>query len=209
VDDETVIRALYDRYRRPLFGYVLRSVGGDHQYAEDIVQETMTRAWAHSPQLDPERAGRWLFTVARPEPAPLELSRPRIRHTRRWMLVAAAATVVAASGVLGWQTLDEPTSVTWSATNGVDGIDTTAELISRGWGTDIQLRMTDLRPGEHCTLIVHGRDGTTETAGWWATASTYQAEVPASTSIPLTDIDRLEVVTAGGTVLSTVSPGTR
>lgn len=60
-----MIRALYDRYRRPLFGYVLRSVGGDHQYAEDIVQETMTRAWAHSSDLDPDRAGRWLFTVAR------------------------------------------------------------------------------------------------------------------------------------------------
>ena len=60
-----MIRALYDRYRRPLFGYVLRSVGGDHQYAEDIVQETMTRAWAHSAELDPDQAGRWLFTVAR------------------------------------------------------------------------------------------------------------------------------------------------
>ena len=60
-----MIRALYDRYRRPLFGYVLRSVGGDHQYAEDIVQETMARAWAHSDELDPDRAGRWLFTVAR------------------------------------------------------------------------------------------------------------------------------------------------
>ena len=65
MDDDTAIRALYDRYRRPLFGYVLRSVGGDHQYAEDIVQETMTRAWAHSADLDPDRAGRWLFTVAR------------------------------------------------------------------------------------------------------------------------------------------------
>jgi RNA polymerase sigma-70 factor (ECF subfamily) len=65
VDDDTAIRALYDRYRRPLFGYVLRSVGGDHQYAEDIVQETMTRAWAHSADLDPDRAGGWLFTVAR------------------------------------------------------------------------------------------------------------------------------------------------
>jgi RNA polymerase sigma-70 factor (ECF subfamily) len=65
VDDDTVIRTLYDRYRRPLFGYVLRSVGGDHQYAEDIVQETMTRAWAHSTELDPDRAGGWLFTVAR------------------------------------------------------------------------------------------------------------------------------------------------
>jgi RNA polymerase sigma-70 factor, ECF subfamily len=62
VDDDTAIRALYDRYRRPLFGFVLRSVGGDHQYAEDIVQETMTRAWAHSADLDPDRAGGWLFT---------------------------------------------------------------------------------------------------------------------------------------------------
>jgi hypothetical protein len=142
-----------------------------------------------------------------PEPAPLQLSRPR--RTRRWMLVAAAATVAAASGVLGWQQFDRPASVTWSATNGVDGIDTTAALTGRGWGTDIQLRLTDLRPGEHCELIVHGRDGTTQTAGWWATTSTYQADVPASTSIPLKDIDRLEVVTAGGTVLSTVSPATR
>ncbi|TDD16987.1 sigma-70 family RNA polymerase sigma factor [Kribbella turkmenica] len=65
MDDDTAIRALYDRYRRPLFGYVLRSVGGDHQYAEDIVQETMARAWAHAAELDPDRAGRWLFTVAR------------------------------------------------------------------------------------------------------------------------------------------------
>ncbi|MEU4197326.1 sigma-70 family RNA polymerase sigma factor [Kribbella sp. NPDC026611] len=65
MDDDTVIRALYDRYRRPLFGYVLRAVGGDRQYAEDIVQETMARAWTHSAELDPERAGRWLFTVAR------------------------------------------------------------------------------------------------------------------------------------------------
>jgi RNA polymerase sigma-70 factor (ECF subfamily) len=65
VDDDTVIRALYDRYRRPLYGYVLRSVGGDRQYAEDIVQETMARAWTHAAELDPDRAGRWLFTVAR------------------------------------------------------------------------------------------------------------------------------------------------
>ncbi|MFC5268779.1 RNA polymerase sigma-70 factor (ECF subfamily) [Kribbella orskensis] len=64
-DKESIVRALYDRYRRPLFGYVLRSVGGDYQYAEDIVQETMMRAWRDPALVEPERAGPWLFTVAR------------------------------------------------------------------------------------------------------------------------------------------------
>lgn len=62
---EADLEVLYDRYRRPLLGYVLRSVSGDRQYAEDVVQETMMRAWRNSPALDPDRAGPWLFTVAR------------------------------------------------------------------------------------------------------------------------------------------------
>jgi len=143
------------------------------------------------------------------EPAPLPLPRPPVRRTRRWVLAIAATVAVVAGGLLSWQAMDTPDSVTWTATNGVGGIDTTAELTSRGWGTDIQLRMTDLRPGEHCELLVHGRNGSVETAGWWATTGTYKADVPASTSIPLQDIERLEVVTAGDTVLSTVSPATR
>ena len=61
---DAAVRAMYDRYRAPLLGYVLRSVGGDYQQAEDIVQETMTRAWQRSDQLTPEDAGPWLFTVA-------------------------------------------------------------------------------------------------------------------------------------------------
>ena len=132
-------------------------------------------------------------------------------RTKRRLVAAAAVVVLGVAGVLGWLDLRQPAADTrtWTATNGVDGIDTTAALTSRGWGTDIELRMTDLKPGEHCKLIVHGREGTTEIAGWWATTGTYKADVPASTSIPLQDIDRLEVVTAGDTVLSTVSPTSR
>jgi hypothetical protein len=140
-----------------------------------------------------------------PEPAPLQLSKKK--RPRRWVLAAAGVAVI--SGVATWGVLSAPASATWTATDGVGGLDTTAKLVSRGWGTDIHLRLSDLQPYEHCMLVVHGRDGTVETAGWWAANGSYQAEVPASTSIPLRDIARLEVVDAGDTVLSTVSPTTR
>ncbi|TDW24013.1 anti-sigma factor family protein [Kribbella kalugense] len=140
-----------------------------------------------------------------PEPAPLQLTKKRPR--RRWVLAAASAVVV--SGLVSWGLVTAPASATWTATDGVGGIDTTAKLTSHGWGTDIQLRLTDLQPDKHCMLIVHGRDGSTETAGWWASNGTYQARVPASTSIPLEDITSLQVVTSADAVLSTITPATK
>ncbi|MBC6450751.1 sigma-70 family RNA polymerase sigma factor [Actinokineospora xionganensis] len=63
--DEYLVRELYDRYRRPLHSYVLRAVGNDHQRAEDIVQETLLRAWRHADRLHVDHAGPWLYTVAK------------------------------------------------------------------------------------------------------------------------------------------------
>ncbi|MDR2984230.1 MAG: sigma-70 family RNA polymerase sigma factor [Nocardiopsaceae bacterium] len=58
---------LYRRYRAPLLAFVLRLTAGDRQHAEDVVQETMLRAWRQGAQLD--HAERplmpWLATVAR------------------------------------------------------------------------------------------------------------------------------------------------
>jgi hypothetical protein len=141
------------------------------------------------------------------EPTP-PLQLPVRRTHRRSVLAAAAIVIAVVAGLLSWQALDEdaPQAVTWTAT---DGIDVTANLIGQPWGTDIELHMADLPPGEHCRLVVHARNGDVETSGWWATTSSYQADVPASTSIPVGDIDRLEVVTAGGTVLSTITSESR
>lgn len=65
--DEALLRSLYDQYAGPLFGYVLRQTHGDRQAAEDIVQETLLRAWTHPEALDPDRGSvrAWLFAVAR------------------------------------------------------------------------------------------------------------------------------------------------
>jgi RNA polymerase sigma-70 factor (ECF subfamily) len=62
-----LVRELYERYASSLLGYVSGLVGGDRQRAEDIVQETLLRAWRHPEVLhDETRSPRaWLFTVAR------------------------------------------------------------------------------------------------------------------------------------------------
>lgn len=62
--DDSDVRALYCRYQAPLMSYVLPAVAGDYQSAEDIVQETLVRAWRRRSTLNMERAGPWLHTVA-------------------------------------------------------------------------------------------------------------------------------------------------
>ncbi|WP_434093947.1 sigma-70 family RNA polymerase sigma factor [Nonomuraea pusilla] len=66
-DDEAVVSALYREYHRPLLAFVVRLTAGDRQWAEDVVQETMIRAWRSADRLDPDAVSLmpWLATVAR------------------------------------------------------------------------------------------------------------------------------------------------
>nr|WP_220448337.1 sigma-70 family RNA polymerase sigma factor [Nonomuraea diastatica] len=59
--------ALYREYHRPLLAFVIRLTAGDRQWAEDVVQETMIRAWRSAERLDPDAVSLmpWLATVAR------------------------------------------------------------------------------------------------------------------------------------------------
>jgi RNA polymerase sigma-70 factor (ECF subfamily) len=64
--DEAALREMYDAHAGPLLGYAMRLTGGDRGRAEDVVQETMLRAWRHRDSLDTRRGDLrpWLFTVA-------------------------------------------------------------------------------------------------------------------------------------------------
>ena len=66
-DEATMMRQLHDEHAAALWSFSLRLVGHDRARAEDVVQETLLRAWRHRSVLDrPTPAVRaWLFTVAR------------------------------------------------------------------------------------------------------------------------------------------------
>ncbi|MGW0993321.1 sigma-70 family RNA polymerase sigma factor [Streptomyces sp. NPDC002520] len=62
------LAALQREHGRPLFAMLLRLCDGDRQRAEDLVQETLVRAWQHPEALyaeDFDSVRPWLLTVAR------------------------------------------------------------------------------------------------------------------------------------------------
>ena len=64
--DEALVRTLYQEHGRSLLAYATR-LTGDRAAAEDVVQETLIRAWKHSAAMVNEKGSvrGWLLTVAR------------------------------------------------------------------------------------------------------------------------------------------------
>jgi RNA polymerase sigma-70 factor (ECF subfamily) len=58
---------LHTRYASILLFYLNGFTDGNRQSAEDLLQETMIRAWRHMESVpqDPDQTRRWMFTVAR------------------------------------------------------------------------------------------------------------------------------------------------
>ncbi|WP_455359664.1 sigma-70 family RNA polymerase sigma factor [Streptomyces sp. SYSU K21746] len=65
--DERALAELQREHGTALFGFLLGLTYGDRQRAEDLVQETLVRAWQHPEALesDHESMRPWLFTVGR------------------------------------------------------------------------------------------------------------------------------------------------
>jgi len=65
--DADLMRALHDEHAPALWAYVVNLTNGDRAKAQDVVQETMQRAWRTPAVLDQSggSARGWLFTVAK------------------------------------------------------------------------------------------------------------------------------------------------
>jgi RNA polymerase sigma-70 factor, ECF subfamily len=82
-----LLRALHDEHGPALWRYVVW-LTGDRHLAEDIVQETLLRAW-RSPRIlaqEPESTRSWMFTVAR------NLVIDEVRSARRRHEIGVAET---------------------------------------------------------------------------------------------------------------------
>jgi hypothetical protein len=145
------------------------------------------------------------------------------RHTRtvaRRVLVAAGAALAAAgvvvavlfgTGGAGGHTdaagaARPGAPITLSRTDPATHVSASMDLTAESWGTSVRLRLAHLPPGVVCRLVVHSREGRSETSGTWASdyGSGATLTIPASTSISPQDIVGLDVVTAQNSVLVTV-----
>lgn len=63
--DEDAMRTIYRAHSRALFS-LARTVTGDHDLADDVVQQTFVKAWKASDRFRPDRAlAPWLYAIGR------------------------------------------------------------------------------------------------------------------------------------------------
>ena len=92
-DDAVRLSALYEAHAAPVWRYVVH-LTGDRSGADDVVQETLLRAW-RTPRIleqDPATARAWMFTVARH----IVIDGVRSAHSRREIAVAETPDVATA-----------------------------------------------------------------------------------------------------------------
>jgi hypothetical protein len=136
----------------------------------------------------------------------------RASRRRRYRAAAAAAAVVlilAAGVIFGVRAMTpatpdapaaqaapppEAAGITWTATTADGRATADARLIDHEWGTEIQMKIHGLPPGRECYMMVFTADGYHEIAGWWGTDHDYAEEIPASTSIHRSKIQKLELL---------------
>jgi anti-sigma factor RsiW len=145
-------------------------------------------------------------------PGPADTPVRAADHRRYWRVAATAAAVLVlvVAGVLGWRALEpEPVApaaagITWTASTPDGSATADARLVDHEWGTEIQMRIHGLPPGRQCYAIVYDKYGYHEIAGWWGTDHDDAEEIPASTSIQRSKIEKIELLLDDRKVVLTI-----
>jgi hypothetical protein len=136
----------------------------------------------------------------------------RRTRIRRVLISCALAAAAAASGVGIYLSTQAPQpeaarpAVTVSAIDPATHVTASAALRPDPIGTSILLRLSGLPPAVTCRLVVHARDGHTETAAGWTSGYATAVSVPGSTSLGVQDIARMDVITSSGQLLVELRP---
>jgi hypothetical protein len=135
-----------------------------------------------------------------------EVQRRRTVRRRAAVLAAAAAVVVALAGAWLARPTEEPaperqaTTVALSAV-GEGAAEGSAELVEKGWGTELVLEASSLPAAGPFALEVVAADGTTQRAATWGPTAAGRALVTGATSVPRADIRSVTVVGPEGPLL--------
>jgi len=149
----------------------------------------------------------------------IRIERTGARRRRVLAIAAAVAALVAAPvitavvvGGNGGQQIAQPSASTGRTVQGRDpatGVSGVATLAAASWGTKLQAKFTDEPRGATCKMVVVSTSNERQIAGNWTVTDTAAAgagtNVQGSVSIPTTDIARLEVWTAAGQRLLTIT----
>jgi hypothetical protein len=144
-------------------------------------------------------------------------STPRTRQLRRPLAAAlalVAAAPLAGAAAVGSGQFAAPSGPQPVAIRTIDArsqVHAAVTLSARSWGTEVQLRLSRVSPGEHCSLVARSWDGRSDVAATWVASYHGTADVPGTTAIPLDQLREVDVVTAEGRQLArlVVPPGNR
>lgn len=127
------------------------------------------------------------------------------RSLWRWRLTAAAAAVVAVVTAAAslWPSGPPPAPLVAVAGGSAAG---TGSLDARGWGTAVELDLSNLPAAPGYVAVAVARDGHGEVAATWGATASGGAVISGATAIPRAELAVVEVRTADGRTVLTL-PG--
>jgi predicted anti-sigma-YlaC factor YlaD len=137
----------------------------------------------------------------------------RRRRTLRATVLAAAAAVVVLilvpGGAYVWSQHNAVPGFHGSATSSASGVTAQLDLRPADVGTSLSMSISGVHPGTECTLVVHTKDGGSQTAATWAASYTGTAHVSGTVAAAVPTVSSVDVVdqATGAVLVQVPGPG--